>query len=46
MKKEDCVVCFKIVCRNCQWEPSDEEVIQIQAGKLTACPQCGWVPGT
>ena len=46
MEENTCTVCFKIVCRECKWEPSEEEVVAIQSGKLTACPQCGWIPGT
>jgi hypothetical protein len=46
MKQEECEVCFKIVCRQCKWEPNEKELLLIQQGKLTACPVCGWVPGT
>lgn len=43
--KETCEECFKIKCGQCGWEAADEDVAQIQAGNLTACPVCGWKPG-
>jgi hypothetical protein len=46
MKEEEiCDVCYKIICKGCSWTASDEEVLQIQKGELTACPECGWKPG-
>jgi hypothetical protein len=45
MKKEDCAICYKIICKQCGWEASDTEVVQIQKGEITACPECGWRPG-
>lgn len=45
MKQEEtCDICYKIRCRECGWEASDEEVLQIQQKALTACPICGWQP--
>lgn len=41
----NCEECFKIVCRMCKWEPDVKQVEEIQTGTLTACPECGWVPG-
>ncbi len=43
--QENCDVCFKIKCRGCGWEPTEEEVAKIQAGELRTCPLCGWQPG-
>ena len=43
--QRECEECYKIVCRGCQWEPSDDELRQIQNGDLTVCPRCGWSPG-
>jgi hypothetical protein len=37
----NCEDCFKIKCRNCGWEPSKEELILVNQGKLTSCPLCG-----
>jgi len=48
MKKQEdthCASCFKIICKQCGWEASDEEVVQIQNETLPACPVCGWKPG-
>jgi hypothetical protein len=45
MKQENnCEECFRIICKRCGWVASDEAVSQIQCGKLTACPECGWKP--
>lgn len=41
---DDCTICYKIVCRGCGWEPTDEEVIKIQQEIIVACPRCGWSP--
>jgi ribosome-binding protein aMBF1 (putative translation factor) len=46
MKQEVCKDCYRIICKVCQWEATDTEIVQIQEGKLEACPQCGWKPGT
>jgi hypothetical protein len=43
-KKENCDICYKIICKQCGWEASDEDVLQIQKGQITACPECGWEP--
>lgn len=40
-KERDCEDCFKIKCKNCGWEPSEEEYQQIVQGNLKACPVCG-----
>ena len=40
----ECVVCYKIVCGRCQWEPDDIELLAIRQGTLTHCPKCGWSP--
>lgn len=40
----DCTECFKIVCKKCAWEPTNEQVLEIQNGLLTACPVCNWQP--
>ena len=47
MKKNNnhCETCFKIICRRCGWVATDEDVLDIQCGKLTACPKCKWKPG-
>lgn len=37
--------CPEIKCP-CGWKASDSQAKDIQAGTLTACPDCGWVPGT
>lgn len=42
---EDCTVCYKIICKRCRWEASDDDVVQIQCGEITSCPDCGWKPG-
>ncbi len=44
MEKQNCEICYKIICRGCGWEANDEEVLQIQKELLTACPNCGWKP--
>ncbi len=38
---EDCEVCVPIKCKNCGWEPDDEELQLVLSGKLTSCPNCG-----
>lgn len=43
--KDNCDVCYKIICKQCQWEADDDAVSQIQCGIMTACPECGWKPG-
>lgn len=40
-----CTTCYQIACRQCDWVATDEEVLLIQKGKMTACPRCGWKPG-
>lgn len=42
---EDCDVCFKIICKNCQWTASPRDVLLIQTRRLKECPECGWMPG-
>jgi hypothetical protein len=44
--KNECQVCYKITCKQCGWEATDEDVIKIQKAQLTACPLCDWKPGT
>lgn len=43
MDKQDqnCEVCYQIKCKNCGWEPDEFELIQVQKGTLTKCPDCG-----
>ncbi len=41
----DCDKCYRIICRSCQWEAVDADVIAIKIGSLTNCPNCGWKPG-
>jgi len=43
--KQKCEICYKIICKGCGWEASDDEVLKIQKEELTACPLCGWRPG-
>lgn len=38
---KDCEECYKIKCRNCGWEPNNEELMLVNSGKLTSCPSCG-----
>lgn len=42
--KQSCKTCYKIICKQCKWEADDDAVMQIQSGKITACPVCGWSP--
>lgn len=42
---KDCEVCYKIICRSCGWEATDSDVLLIQGGMMTKCPDCGWMPG-
>jgi len=44
MKEKDCDICYKIICKQCGWEACDAEVLAIQKGEITACPDCGWKP--
>jgi NAD-dependent SIR2 family protein deacetylase len=44
MNKQDCETCYKIICKQCGWVASDEEVLKIQRGEMTVCPECGWSP--
>ncbi len=44
-KKLECNACYRIICKQCGWEATDEEVSRIQKGELAACPVCGWKPG-
>ncbi len=39
-----CHDCFQIICKQCGWIATPEDVIMIQQGKVTACPLCGWKP--
>lgn len=41
---KNCTTCFRIACKQCEWVATEEEVIAIQQGNLTACPKCGWKP--
>lgn len=43
-KNDVCVDCLKIACKECDWVATEEEVVQIQNGCLSACPKCGWRP--
>lgn len=43
-QKEECAICYKIICRQCGWEASEDEVLLIQKQELTVCPICGWKP--
>jgi DNA-directed RNA polymerase subunit RPC12/RpoP len=43
-QKENCDICYKIICRQCGWEADDDAVLKIQKGEITACPECGWKP--
>lgn len=43
--QQKCETCYRIACKNCDWVATEEEVVAIQNGTLTACPQCGWKPG-
>lgn len=45
MIKDNCDVCYKIICRGCGWEPNEVEVKLIEREVLTSCPDCGWKPG-
>lgn len=42
--QNQCEVCYRIVCRDCGWEATDEEVLLIQKEEMTSCPICGWKP--
>jgi len=42
--KNDCEICYRIQCKQCDWIASTEEVSLVQSGKLTTCPTCGWKP--
>jgi hypothetical protein len=44
MSEENCDICYKIICKQCGWTASDEEVMKIQKGEITECPECGWKP--
>lgn len=41
---QSCQACYRIICKECNWTASEEEVLQIQQGLLTKCPVCGWRP--
>lgn len=45
MNTKECVTCFKIICKQCGWEAQECDVLLIQKGEMTACPDCGWKPG-
>ena len=45
-QKPTCETCYRIACRKCTWVATQEEVAAIQKGAMTACPLCGWKPGT
>lgn len=42
--KDSCDTCYQIACKKCDWKASDMEALEIQKGKLTNCPKCGWKP--
>lgn len=42
--QQECTICYKIRCKQCNWEATDAEVVCIQKGEITACPECGWSP--
>jgi hypothetical protein len=42
--KQDCEICYKIICGNCKWEAGEKETEEIQKGNLKNCPTCGWSP--
>ncbi len=42
---QTCNDCFKIICKNCNWEASFLETQSIQKGEMDCCPECGWKPG-
>jgi len=48
MNKKDintfCEMCFQIKCKQCSWTATEKDLIKIQKGELTTCPQCGWKP--
>jgi len=48
MNKKDintfCETCFQIKCKQCSWTATEKDLIKIQKGELTTCPQCGWKP--
>jgi hypothetical protein len=44
MKKNSCKTCYQIACKKCDWVATEEEVLAIKKGELTACPQCSWKP--
>jgi hypothetical protein len=45
LSMEDCTTCYKIICKQCGWEARDCDVLAIQKGEMTTCPDCGWQPG-
>jgi hypothetical protein len=45
MEEKNCDICYRIICKRCGWVASAEEVSDIQCGRMTACPECGWKPG-
>lgn len=40
----NCETCFKIICRNCNWQANKQEADEITKGNLKNCPKCGWRP--
>jgi hypothetical protein len=40
------ISCPKIFCRQCGWEPTFAQLVEMDAGLLCRCPDCRWVPGT
>ncbi len=42
--EQDCKVCYKIICRQCQWEASNDDIVRILKREIIACPGCGWSP--
>ncbi len=44
--QQTCDICYQIKCRKCGWIATDEDVLKIQRREMTACPDCGWVPGS
>lgn len=37
---KNCEECYKIKCKNCDWEPDNSEVELLNHGILTKCPDC------
>ncbi len=46
MDKNNCDICYKIICKGCGWEPDLDQLALIQKEGLTSCSQCDWSPKT